>query len=267
MSLYCEEKGSKEGTPIVFIHGGGISGWMWKKQLEHFADYHCIVPDLPEHGKSINEKPLSISDSAKRIAELIKQKTKEGKAHVVGHSLGGKVIIELLSTNPEVVDHAVVASALFRPVPMGKLLFNKVTYKTTVAMLKNKRMLDWQAGQFNFPDAYYTENFINESKALTVEMLERIYGELYKHLAIPETLKNAAAPTLIVAGEMELKAMKQSMHDLLHVMPNAKGALVRNVAHQYPWSMHNTFSQLIRGWIENQEILKAQGIVSLVEPK
>ena len=46
MPLYFEERGDKAATTIVFVHGGGTSGWMWGKQLEYFKDYHCLVPDL-----------------------------------------------------------------------------------------------------------------------------------------------------------------------------------------------------------------------------
>ena len=40
----------------MFIHGGGISGWMWHKQVERFSDYHCIAPDSPEYGKNIENE-------------------------------------------------------------------------------------------------------------------------------------------------------------------------------------------------------------------
>jgi len=51
VDLYFKETSKNNDRTIVFMHGGGISGRMWNKQLEAFNDYHCIVPDLPEHGK------------------------------------------------------------------------------------------------------------------------------------------------------------------------------------------------------------------------
>jgi len=32
--MYYEESGVMDAPTIVFIHGGGISGWMWKKQTD-----------------------------------------------------------------------------------------------------------------------------------------------------------------------------------------------------------------------------------------
>jgi pimeloyl-ACP methyl ester carboxylesterase len=81
--MYYKETGNIKMPTIVFVHGGGVSGWMWRRQLEHFGDYHCLVPDLPEHGNSINEGPLSIEDCANRIADLIESRANSHKAHVV----------------------------------------------------------------------------------------------------------------------------------------------------------------------------------------
>ena len=73
MSLFYEEYGPSTAPTIVFLHGGGVSGWMWRPQIDHFKeDYHCLVPDLPEQGKSTDGTPFSIQNSAEQIAELIK---------------------------------------------------------------------------------------------------------------------------------------------------------------------------------------------------
>ena len=254
MSIYFYETGSKDAPTIVFLHGGGISGWMWRKQVEYFKDYHCIVPDLPEHGKSIDEKPFSISDSANRIIELIQNKANGGKAHIVGHSLGGKIIVEILSIRPQVVDHAIVASALFNPMLLLRLTCNTFSYKLTVLLLKNSALLKMQAKAFKFPDEYYVENFVNESRMLTVENLDRIYSELYKHLQLPEGLSKVNVPTLVIAGEREPKAMRKSVIDLNNIIPNSKGIFIKGAIHNFPWVMSDTFNGIIRAWISDKTI-------------
>ena len=95
----------------------------------------------------------------------------------MGHSLGGKIIVELLSIRPEVVDKAIVASALFNPMLLLNLICNTFSYKLTVLLLKNKGLLKMQTKTFKFPDEYYTYNFVNEAGKLTVESLDRVYGE------------------------------------------------------------------------------------------
>ncbi|MFA4885533.1 MAG: alpha/beta hydrolase [Desulfotomaculaceae bacterium] len=254
MALYFEEKGNLKAPSIVFIHGGGVSGWMWEKQVEYFDSYHCIIPDLPEHGKSINEKPLSIPDCANRIVKLIISKANGKKAHVIGHSLGAKVLVELLSIKPEVVDRAVVASALFRPIPLIKVTHKPFIYKFTTWLIKSRSLLKYTVKQFKFPNNYYVQNCINDFEQLTSENLYRIYDQLYLHLKLPKGLAKVNVPTLIIAGENEPKAMRQSVIDIANALPNAKGVLIKKGIHTYPWAMYESFNKIIWAWFNNEQI-------------
>lgn len=93
MSLYVQEFGPTGAPTVVFLHGGGVAGWMWQPQIEQLNDFHCLVPDLPEQGQSVDEKPFTIQDSAERIAELIQLRAHNGKSHVVGLSQGAQIIV------------------------------------------------------------------------------------------------------------------------------------------------------------------------------
>ncbi|WNS44880.1 alpha/beta hydrolase [Paenibacillus sp. MMS20-IR301] len=53
MGLHVQEYGdSNAGIMLLFLHGGGVSGWMWEKQVQYFSSSYCVVPDLPGHGRS-----------------------------------------------------------------------------------------------------------------------------------------------------------------------------------------------------------------------
>ncbi len=247
--MYYVETGNQNGQTIVFIHGGGMAGWMWKKQWEAFQDYHLLIPDLPDHGKSKNDGAIDIQDSAERIAALIREKANGGRAHVVGHSLGAKIIVQLLATHPELVNRAVVASALFRSMPLLNMMLNMPAYRMTVRMLKNKTIMDMQARQFGFPDADYEENFKLEAAGETVEMLERIYTQLHKYQKLPQGLDRAEAPTLILCGEKEPSAMRQSALDLAKALPNGRAYVVCGGKHNFPWAQHEAFNHAVRAWL------------------
>jgi len=116
--LYIEETGNPVAPTIVFLHGGGGGGWMWRPQVETLkGEYHLLAPDLPEHGRSADIKPFAIADAALRVADLIRTRAHDGKAHVVGLSEGAQIVVALLASAPELVDRAVVSSALVQKMP------------------------------------------------------------------------------------------------------------------------------------------------------
>jgi pimeloyl-ACP methyl ester carboxylesterase len=98
--------------PLLFLHGGGVSGWMWDKHIRHFTHYHCVVPDLPEQGLSTDGTKFSIKSSAEKLIDLIEEIAKEKKVIVIGFSLGAQITIQMLSMSPDLIDYAIINSAL-----------------------------------------------------------------------------------------------------------------------------------------------------------
>lgn len=260
MGIYFSVSGNPNGKAIVFLHGGGVGGWMWKKQLEYFKDFQCIVPDLPEHGKSKNEGPFSISDCAERIASLIETSANGGKACIVGHSLGAKVTVQLLAARPDLVESAVVASAFYKTVGLGyklmKMIHRPFVYKFSVWMMKSEWMLKYTVKNFKFPDSSFEENCAKDFRGLTSEMLYRQYDQLYQYSDLPDGLGKAEAPTLFIAGSKELEGMIASLKSLKSVLPGSRGITILKADHTYPWSMFEFFNKLVGAWLEHGTVIE-----------
>ena len=259
MALYHYETGPATAPTIVFLHGGGGAGWMWQPQIERLGDFHCLVPDLPEQGQSMDEKPFSISGSAGLIADLIRTRAHDGKAVVVGLSEGAQVTVALLSQNPELVERAIVSSALVHPIPVTGLLTPGMiasVYRWSVTPFKNN---DWwirinMKYAAGVPDTYFPQfrqSFQSLAEAgFTNVMLEN------QRFRIPAGLERVQTPALIVCGKHEYAAMRQSARDLAGVLPNAQAfAVVHNnkmsVAEEHNWNMTapDLFTQMLRAWI------------------
>ena len=119
MALYLREAGPKDAPCIVFLHGLWLSSLMWQPQIERLAqDFHCLAPDLPEHGKSTDIGLLTLKNTSQVLANLIRAHTPHGRAHIVGLSLGGAVALNLLRDVPEVVDHLMVSGTAARFSPL-----------------------------------------------------------------------------------------------------------------------------------------------------
>jgi pimeloyl-ACP methyl ester carboxylesterase len=249
MNLYLKETGQKNLETIIFLHGGGLAGWMWNKQLEAFSDYHCLVLDLPEHGRSIEIKPFTMKGAAEMIVDIIRNQAHSGKAHLVGLSLGAQIIVQILNTAPEVVDHALISGTLVHSIPHTETYLKLLDYlikvyepvKDTDFFIKaNMRM-------YNMPKSLF-DKFNESTRLIKPDSLNRILKEnmLFK---LPASLEKAEAPVLVMMGEKDYQVIKESARDLIHVLPNSKAYLALEVGHLWNLESSELFNQVLRCWL------------------
>ncbi len=120
--LEYEVQGS--GDPVVFIHGAHV-GDTYKPLMAEPAlkDYRLIRYHRRGYaGSSRPDGPLAISGHAADCLALLR-KLKALPAHVVGHSSGGAIALQLSLDAPEAVRSLVLLEPALLEVPSGAALF------------------------------------------------------------------------------------------------------------------------------------------------
>ena len=113
------EMGAGEGPPVVFIHGFGGDLYSWQFNQEALAEGHVTYAlDLPGHGgstKDLGSGHVHVGALAAAVIDFMDAKA-IAEAHLVGHSLGGAVALDLALNHPERVASAtLVCSAALGP--------------------------------------------------------------------------------------------------------------------------------------------------------
>ena len=248
LNLAINTRGNPMHPAILFLHGAGVSSWMWEMQLEALNnDFYCITVDLPGLGESHQAEWTSFKDTADLLAEIIRTRTPHQKAHVVGLSLGGYTAIKLLEQHPDVLHTVLVSGVTTRPMPNQWLL--RLMTTLVLPMLAFDWFVVAQARAIQLP-ADAIPLFVRDAKRLRPTTMKRIYAELFS-FSLPRTL--ASVPLLAVAGDKEVKAIVSNLADF-KLLTNARAMLAPNAHHGWNGEHPELFSDMVRRWITQQPL-------------
>jgi pimeloyl-ACP methyl ester carboxylesterase len=107
------------------VHGFGGHTFSFRYQLEEFShDHHCIAIDLKGFGYSERQKDgdFSMTEQARLVLRAM-DILKIEKATLIGHSMGGAVVMRMAAAAPERVERLVLAASVSgQKVPMAPRL-------------------------------------------------------------------------------------------------------------------------------------------------
>jgi pimeloyl-ACP methyl ester carboxylesterase len=112
VELYYEESGT--GSPVVLVHGFGLTARMWDPQVAALAPrYRVIVYDARGQGRSeVPDDPEEYSQAA-MVEDLLGLLDHLGlaRAHIAGLSMGGGIALAFALAHPERVSGLAVCDA------------------------------------------------------------------------------------------------------------------------------------------------------------
>jgi pimeloyl-ACP methyl ester carboxylesterase len=249
MDLFVRESGPVGAPAVVFLHGGDLSGWSWKPVVERMQRYRCLVPDLPQYGKSFQEGPFEMDRAAETVAELIRSRVVAGRAHVVGHSLGAQVGAQLLATEPKLVERAVLCGTVINTMPgirLTQLLLGRLArntwYRSVINRHRNARHVEIPSA--NIDD--YREDMRLIGGVQIAHIVEASVG-----FTLPQGLDKSDSRTLFLSGSKEIWFVRRSAAALAQRMPNGVDGVVIDMDHDWPLRYPDLFSRTVDGWLND----------------
>ena len=104
-----------DGPPVMLLHGFGSDRTSWRlNQMALAETAQTAAPDLPGHGAStLPVGDGSIATLSRAVEPFL---VRIGPAHLVGHSLGGAIAVDLAARRPDLV----LSLFLVAPAGLGK---------------------------------------------------------------------------------------------------------------------------------------------------
>ncbi|WP_290847792.1 alpha/beta hydrolase [Flavobacterium sp.] len=110
--------GNPKSPTLFFVHGSPGS---WNAYRRYLTDtlllrkFRMIAVDRPGYGFSDFGKAESLAENARLLSEVVK-KTRNGQQLIlVGHSIGGPIVVQMTADHPELVDKMVVLAGSVDP--------------------------------------------------------------------------------------------------------------------------------------------------------
>ncbi|MFK7903926.1 MAG: alpha/beta fold hydrolase [Chitinophagales bacterium] len=139
MQLNFKSLGAEDAPVIIILHGlfGMLDNWqtLGRKFAE---DYRVYLVDQRNHGKSPHSLEFDYFLMAEDLLELMDEEGIE-KAHIVGHSMGGKTVMQFAVENPSRIEKLVVVDIAPVDYPAGHEDIFKALFQINIDELKSRK--------------------------------------------------------------------------------------------------------------------------------
>jgi pimeloyl-ACP methyl ester carboxylesterase len=224
------------GPALVLVHGAVSDSRVWQPQVDGLANEFSVVAwDAPGCGQS-GDPPESfrLAEYADVLAGLIAT-LGLGPAHVLGHSFGGALSLELVRRHPEAIETLILVGGYAGWA--GSLPAAEVERRLAFALDAADRL----PGGFepaSMPGLFSQKMSSETAAALTTIMSEsrpiatRAMAYALAETDLREALPSISVPTLIINGDADTRSPLNVAEDLHRRIPASTLVVLPGLGHE-----------------------------------
>ena len=254
--IYGEDK---PGTPLLVFHGlfGMLDNWgSFGKEMGELFPVHLI--DLRNHGKSFHSEEMTHDDLAHDISHYMEFHHIE-KANLLGHSLGGKAVMQFAIKYPIKVQKLIVvdiAPKAYPPHHQGILKalesvdFEKITTRQEAEEVLQQYIPEKSVIQFLAKNLYWTDD-----KKLAWRFNLKTLSERYSEF-VSNAIKFGvfSGETLFIAGAKSNYILPQDEFQIRQQFPNSSVVTVENAGHWVQAENPKDFNEAVKDFLSENRI-------------
>jgi len=226
-----------QGPPLIILHGlfGTLDNWqtLAKRFAEHFSVY---IVDQRNHGKSPHDAEMSYPLLAEDLRHFMESKWMF-KAHIMGHSMGGKAAMQFALQFPDFVDHLVVVDMHPGANKGGHEVIFDAMLSLDLKKLKNRKEAD-QLLEEKIPDfgvrQFLLKNLSRDKESgsyrwkMNLKVLHEHYSAILAAVGGEDVFDG---PALFIKGGESDYIQEDQWPAVLQPFPNAVLQTVRGAGH------------------------------------
>lgn len=230
---------SDQGEPLIVLHGlfGSSSNWgaHCKKFAETFAVYGV---DLRNHGESPHADEIDYQLMAADVRELLQQLNIK-HCYMIGHSMGGKVAMQLALSDPDLISKLIVvdiAPVAYTSKADGHRKILQGMEALQLDQIQNRTEAEEQLQAFVEDEAtrkFILTNLVRDGESgfkwrLNLPAIQANYDKLREKLQGDEPY---TGPVLFVKGDLSDYIKRKHEAEILRLFPAAKVKIVMEAGH------------------------------------
>jgi pimeloyl-ACP methyl ester carboxylesterase len=230
---------------LMLLHSGAASHRQWRPLIAALGPgWHIVAPDLighgetpmPDHGRPTLEEEIAL------LTALLERM--EAPVHLVGHSYGGAMALELARHQPR----RIASLAMYEPVAFG-LLRDSSQYDAwhEIALVAQRHIelvanSDARAAAVAFLDYWVGPGALQampeHMQTYVANCMSTVASQFRELLQAGGTraagLKSLAMPMLLLCGSETTLAARGVIAELRHLLPAARHVNLAGAAHMAP---------------------------------
>lgn len=210
------EYGSKQKDIIIFLHGGGLAPWNFSEEAKQLQDkYHIIIPVLDGHNGS-DRNFTSIENNADEVIAFIDEKCHGQIFMLCGLSLGGQILVDILSKRKDICKYAIIESALVLPMKITYALIKPI-FSLCYPLIKKQWFAKAQFKSLHIKKEFF-DDYYRDSAAITKNNMIG-FLKANSDYKLKDSIAECQAKVLVLVGGRESGIMKKSaklIHERIH---------------------------------------------------
>lgn len=243
-------------TPLLVFHGlfGMLDNWgSFGKEFGELMPVHLL--DLRNHGRSFRSESMTHDDLARDILNYL-DFYKIEKANLLGHSLGGKAVMQFAINFPERIEKLIVVDISPKAYPPHHQ-----------GIIKALQSVDFSKTESRQDAEKILENYIPEKSVIRF-LLKNLYWTDDKHLNWRFNLKTLAehytefvsnaikfgifhGKTLFISGANSNYILPQDNFLIKQQFPNSQIVKIKNAAHWVQADNPADFNKVVKDFLQN----------------
>ena len=221
----------EQSTPIVFVHGVGLTYEIWQPQLDFFKNYSNLSYDILGHGKStLTKQNINFDDFSEQLIELINE-LKIEKIHLVGFSIGSLIARNFATRYSERLQSLILLGSIYkRSEQQQKTVNERFEQAKKELKLSSQALKRWFTDKYleNNPDTYKKISSILSANNMTNFL--KVY-ELFVRHKNDEDFEKIYCKTLVMTGENDIGSTIEMSQQLNNIIKNSELKIIKDGKH------------------------------------